>query len=67
MDFKLDKTAFSKKTFDEADAGRSYWLNFSVEERLEAATLLIMNIWGYTLENPPRMDKTYFVKKSHSK
>jgi hypothetical protein len=67
MDFKLDKTAFTKKTFAEADAGRSYWLNFSLEDRLEAATRLILSVWGYTPENPPRMDKSYFVKKSHNK
>ena len=64
---KMDKTIYSKKTFDEADVGRSYWINFSLEERLSAATKLIMNVWGFTEDNLPRMDKTYFVKRSHSK
>jgi hypothetical protein len=64
---KMDKTIYSKKTFDEADVGRSYWINFSVEERLSSATKLIMNVWGFTEDNLPRMDKTYFVKRSHPK
>ena len=64
---KMDKSIYSKKTFDEADEGRSYWINFSVEERLSAATKLIMNVWGFTEETLPSKDKTYFVKRSHSK
>jgi len=64
---KMDKSIYSKKTFEEADVGRSYWINFSVEERLTAATKLIMNVWGYTEETLPKMDKTYFIKRSHSK
>lgn len=64
---KMDKSIYSKKTFEEADVGRSYWINFSVEERLTAATKLIMNVWGLTEESLPKMDKTYFVKRSHSK
>jgi hypothetical protein len=47
-DFKLDKTAFSVVSLDEADDEAAYWLAKSPHKRLEALELTRQTLYGYT-------------------
>ena len=62
--YRLDRTAFKKQTLKEADQTREYWLGKSVKERLNAAMYLNSIVYGFSLENPPRLDRTYFHKRT---
>ncbi len=61
--FRLDKTVFSKTSFQEADNRREYWLSKTPTERIHAAIYLQSIVFGFDPENPPRMDKTFFTKR----
>ena len=60
MPYRLDKTAFRRLSFLEADQNTGYWRTKSVVERLAAAWYLIATAWGFDPDNPPPMDKTVF-------
>lgn len=60
---RLDKAIFKKQSVEEADKNRAYWMSLSSGERLIAGYRLSMRAYGYDPDNPPRMDKTYFVKR----
>jgi len=60
---RLDKSAFKKQTFEEADRNRAYWMSKTPMERLIAAHRLSLRAYGYDPDNPPRMDKTFFKKR----
>ena len=62
--FRLDKTAFKTQTIAEADESMRNYLNHSVKERLEIAYYLTSIAYGFDMENPPRMDKTFFQIRS---
>lgn len=57
---KLDRTAFKHQTLEEADHNREYWLKHSYEERLKAANYLNSVAYNFDINNPPKLDKTYF-------
>ncbi len=63
--FRLDKTAFKAQTVAEADESMRNYLNYSAKERLEIAYYLTSIAYGFDIDNPPRMDKTFFQIKSH--
>jgi len=63
MEKRLDKAFFKKQSLEEADNIRSYWLSKSMDERLEAGYHLSLRAYGYDPENPPKMDKNYYVKR----
>lgn len=58
--FKLDRTAFAIKTFEDAGRNQEYWRAQPASERFRAATWLSFRAFGFDPENPPRMDKTKF-------
>ncbi|MEQ8535160.1 MAG: hypothetical protein RIB86_25110 [Imperialibacter sp.] len=58
--FRLDKTAFRIQSFAEADDQRAYWLSKSDEEKLKAATYLILSAYGLLETGFPPMDKNVF-------
>lgn len=62
-DYKLDRTAFSINTFEEADALNVYGKDVSYTERLRQAYYLISKAYGFYIDNPPIMDKTYFSSR----
>jgi hypothetical protein len=62
----LDKTAFKRQSLEEADNNRAYWLTKTPEERLAAAMYLNSVAYNFSLENPPRMDKTFFEKRTRN-
>lgn len=47
-DLKMDKTAFSVVSLEEADDELSYWLSKTPEERLRAVELIRQTLYGYT-------------------
>ena len=61
--FKLDKTAFAKVSFKEADHQKDYWLSKTPTERIQAAMYLQSVAYGFDLANPPRMDKQFYYKR----
>lgn len=60
MEFKLDRTAFkASKAEEQVNYGEEY-KDKSPWELLEIAFYLNSLAYGFSLENPPKMDKTAF-------
>ncbi len=59
-EYKLDRTAFSMGTFKDASNRVAYWRTRSAAERLQAAWMLTCRAYGYSEDNPPKMDRTFF-------
>jgi len=57
---KLDRTLFKHQTLEEAAHHLEYWKTQSYEKRLEAANYLNSVAYNFDVNNPPRVDKTYF-------
>jgi len=60
MSYKLDRTVFKMQTAKEADNNFSYWQTQSLEERLTAANYLNSVAYNFDINDPPKMDRTYF-------
>ena len=63
MEYRLDKNYFNKQTVQESDHNESYWLKKTIEERLSAAWYLTCQAFNISFTNPPRTDKTFFLKR----
>ena len=61
---RLDKSAFKKHSFREADRNRAYWMSKTPMERLIAAHRLSLRAYGYDPDHPPRMDKNHFSRRT---
>jgi len=48
------------QTAKEADNNFSYWQTQSLEERLTAANYLNSVAYNFDINDPPKMDRTYF-------
>jgi len=59
--FRLDRTAFKATNAAEADDHVTYWKDKSYKERLEAAWMLINQVYGTTSET--KLDRTVFSKR----
>jgi hypothetical protein len=57
---RLDRTAFKHQTLEEAAHNFEYWKKQSYTKRLEAANYLNSVAYNFDINNPPKMDKTYF-------
>lgn len=57
---KLDRSAFKHQTLQEASYNLEYWKGQSYEKRLEAANYLNSVAYNFDVNNPPRVDRTYF-------
>ena len=66
MEARLDKSYYMKQSFKEADSNVKYWRNRSMDERLQAAYHLSLRAYGYDPKHPPKMDKTFFTKRTRS-
>jgi len=63
--YRMDKTAFKVKTFEEADDVMRDYSSYSMQERLRIYWYLTSIAYKFDLDNPHRMDKTVFrIKKS---
>ena len=63
--YKLDRNYGKAQTLKEADNYQEYWLQKDVSERLSAAWYLICISNGYSIDNPPKLDKTIFGMRKH--
>jgi hypothetical protein len=64
--YKLDRTEFKAQTFEEAANHSIYYRNLSWKERLRVTAHLNSIAFNYSLDLPPRMDKTKFEVKSRN-
>lgn len=62
--YRLDKTAFSAQTLEEANNHYGFWSDKSLRERLNAAFYLISQAYNVTSET--RLNKTSFSKRKHA-
>ena len=58
-DYKFDRTAFKMRTFAEADKANIFDKNVSYAERLRQAYFLILQAYGFSISDEPRLDRTY--------
>lgn len=67
MEERMDKTAFKKQSLQDADNNVAFWRSKTPSERLIAAYNLSLRVYGYDPAHPPKMDKSYFVKRKRKK
>lgn len=58
--YRLDRTAFSAQTMEEASNKYGYWKQQSYAERLRASFYLNSVAFNFDINNPPRLDRTVF-------
>jgi len=59
--FRFDKTAFwAGKHEDNEKRIKNFWLVQSASDRLNAACYLNSVAYNYSIDNPPRVDRTFF-------
>jgi hypothetical protein len=64
---KFDKTAFAKKSFEEADNNVAYWRSRTDTERIVAAYRLSLRAYGYDPDGPhPKIDLNIFSTRKHA-
>lgn len=63
--YRMDKTAFSIHTFEEADNAMRDYSNHTFRERLHIYWYLTSLAYKFDLNNPPKMDKTVFSMRKH--
>lgn len=64
--FQLDRTAFATLSFKEADKEMSQFHDYAWKDRLLIAKQLIAIAYNFSVNNPPRMDKTFFEIHQHN-
>lgn len=62
-EYRLDKTAFKMMTFKEADAANVFDKTTPYAERLRQAHYLISQAYGFSLNDEPKLDKSYFKSR----
>lgn len=62
--FKMDRSAVSKSSFNEADDHVSFWQDKTPKERLDAASFIINNIYGVTPQT--KVDRAFTSVRKHS-
>ena len=65
LDFKLDRTSFTKQSIEEADKTTAFWLKKPIETRLAASFYLNSVAFNFDINNPPKMDKNVFSMRKH--
>ena len=63
--YRLDKTQFAIKTFEQAENNLEYWLSKTPAERWAAAWYLTCCAYNLDYNNPPRLDKSQFYIRNH--
>ena len=64
--YKLDRTAFKAQTVEEAADYTVYYSKLNWIDRLRVSAYLNSVAFNYSLNLPPRMDKTKFEAKSRN-
>ena len=62
---RFDKTAYSEKSFEEADRSVAYWRKRPMWERLQAGYHLSLRAYGYDPAGPdPKIDTSLFQART---
>lgn len=64
-DFKMDRTFFKAQTFKEAESDKKFKIDMPIGERLKEAWWLTCMAYGIDPENPPKMEKDFFLTRKH--
>jgi hypothetical protein len=64
--YRLDKTAFSAQTVEEAANKYGYWKSQSYTERLKAACYLNSAAFNFDINNPHWLDRSAFKTRHRS-
>lgn len=56
----FDKTAFRHQSLAKASHNLDFWKKQSLEKRLQAANYLTSVAYNFDINEPPRMDRSYF-------
>ncbi len=64
--YKLDRSAFKAGSHESASDNRKFWETQSMGERLKAAAYLNSVAWNYPVDNPPKLDRTFFRTKKRN-
>ena len=59
-EYRLDKTAFKMQTFEEANMNNIFDDDVPLAERLRQAYYLTSIAYGFSRDNPPKLDKSVF-------
>lgn len=59
-EYKFDRNAFKIMTFDESDAQNRFGKEVPYSERLRQAYLLLSYAYGFSLDSPPKFDRSAF-------
>jgi hypothetical protein len=54
-------------SFQESDATNKFGKDVSYAERLRRAYYLISQAYGFSISNPPKLDRTYFSMRKMNK
>ncbi len=65
-EYKLDRTKFKAQTAEEAADHASYYQKLTWQERAKIAHYLNSIAFSFSVENPPKMDKTKFKARSRN-
>jgi len=61
--YKLDRTSFSMTTFEEAEKQHIFDKDVPLAERLRQAYYLISKAYGFSMEMPPKLDRSCFSSR----
>jgi hypothetical protein len=61
--YKFDRTAFKINTFEEADKANVYGKDVSYSERLKQAYFLILQVYGFSLSDQPKLERNVFSSR----
>lgn len=59
-EYKFDRSAFKIMTLDESDAQNRFDKTVPYSERLRQAYFLISCAYNFSLDNPPKLDRSVF-------
>jgi hypothetical protein len=62
--FRLDRTAFKMHHTKDNCNNYDYWRTKTFEERLQAANYLNSVAYNFPINDPPKLDRTYFKMRS---
>jgi hypothetical protein len=63
--FRLDRTIGKGHSHEAGGNQAAYWRSKSVDERLAGVMYLNSIVYGFDINNPPRLDKTVFSTRKH--
>lgn len=66
-EYKFDRSAFKMMSFQEADNANKFGKDVPYAERLRQAYYLISQAYGFSMSNPPKLDRTYFSMRKMNK